>query len=95
MCLGASECLKCVRWLQPLLLTSKEVRQTAAILWSSVGPRKHSKQWNKSKWEGREPCLWGFAGHLQLRHCSLCLSAWSWAGTVLSGQGCCCVSCAQ
>lgn len=64
MCLGASECLKCGRWLQPLPLTSNEVRQPAASLRSRVGPQKRSEQPNKSKWEGREPCLRGFAGHL-------------------------------
>lgn len=52
MCLGASECLKCGRWLQPLLLTSNEVRQTAASLQSIMGLQKCSKQLNKRNWEG-------------------------------------------
>lgn len=35
MCLGASECLKCGRWLQPLPLPSNEARQAAASLQSA------------------------------------------------------------
>lgn len=87
MCLGAFECLwMCGRWLQPLLLVSNEARQRAASLWSSIGLWKHSKEPNKSKQEGRESCLHGFAGHLQLLHYSLCLSACS-GNVPVQGRG--------
>lgn len=82
MCLGAFECLKCGRWLQPLLLMSNEARQGPASLWSSKGLWKCSKEPNKANRKGENHVAMGLQGICS----SICLSVCS--GSVpVQGRG--------
>lgn len=85
MCLGASECLKCGRWLQPLPLTSNEARQTAASLRSGRNaPNSQTKANGKG---GNHIC----GGLQNVGSYGTVHSATLLALKLLTTQGCCCM----